>query len=167
MWLTGGHYLGYRWSAPYRKWLALWPPGQCRRLSGVWSCRWRGRWCKGRGQSCPRLLIGYPEVWSPGGHKHINKHRLRRRMHYSRWFESHLDELLRDEQSLWGDLVKGVSHAGHHGRHKGGDVGVEGVSGVRHHDDVEARQSVDLQVGAAGLIVQREDDTSDIKTITG
>lgn len=74
-------------------------------------------------------------------------------------FDSHLDELLGDEQSLGGDLIEGVSHARHHGRDQGGDVGVEGVSGMRDHDDVETRQRVDFEVGAARLIVQREDDT--------
>lgn len=58
--------------------------------------------------------------------------------------DSHLDELLGDEQSLGGDLVKGVSHACHHGRDEGGDVGVEGVSGVRDHDDVEAGQGINF-----------------------
>lgn len=71
---------------------------------------------------------------------------------------AHLDQLLRHQQSLRGDLVEGVSHARHHGRHQGGHVGVEGMGGVRDHDDVQAGQRVDLQVGAAGLVVQREDD---------
>lgn len=71
---------------------------------------------------------------------------------------SHLDELLGDQQSLGGDLVEGVAHACHHGRNQGGDVGVEGMGGMRDHDDVEARQGVDLQVGAARLVVEREDD---------
>lgn len=162
--LTGGRYLGYRWSVPYRKWPVLWPPGRCRRLSGVWSCRWTGRWCRGRGQSCPSSLIGYPGVWSPGeDRKHISKCSLWHRILCSRRFHSHLDELLGNKQRLRGDLVKGVSHAGHHGRHEGGDVGVEGVSGMRDHDDVEAGESVDLQVGAARLVVEREDDTWSIK----
>lgn len=59
-------------------------------------------------------------------------------------FDSHLDELLGDEQSLRGDLVKGVSHASHHGRDEGRNVGVEGVSRVCDHDDVEAGQGVDF-----------------------
>lgn len=72
---------------------------------------------------------------------------------------AHLYELLRDEQGLRGDLVEGVSHAGHHGRDKSGDVSVEGVGGMRDHDDVKACQGIDFQVGAAGFIVQGEDDT--------
>lgn len=73
--------------------------------------------------------------------------------------ESHLDKLLGDEQSLGGDLVKGVSHARYHGWDEGGDMGVEGVSGMCDHDDVETCQGVDFEVGAARLIVEREDDT--------
>lgn len=71
---------------------------------------------------------------------------------------AHLDQLLRHQQRLRGDFVEGVAHARHHGRHQGGHVGVEGVGGVRDHDDVQAGQRVDLQVGAARLVVQREDD---------
>lgn len=73
-------------------------------------------------------------------------------------FDCHLHELLSDEQGLGRDLIKGVSHACHDGRDEGGNMGVEGVSGVSDHDDVEAGQGVDLQVGAARLVVQREDD---------
>lgn len=60
------------------------------------------------------------------------------------WLDAHLDELLGDEQSLRGDLVKGVSHTCHHGRDEGGDVGVEGVSRVCDHDDVETGQGIDF-----------------------
>lgn len=73
--------------------------------------------------------------------------------------DSHLDKLLGDKQSLRRDLIKGVSHTCHHGRDKGGDMGMEGMSRMRDHDDVEARQRIYLQVGAARLIIQREDDT--------
>lgn len=38
-------------------------------------------------------------------------------------------------------------------------MGVEGVSGMRDHDDVETGQGVDFEVGAARLIIEREDDT--------
>ena len=73
--MNWGCYLGYRWSVPYRRWLALWPPGRCRLLSGVWSYRWRGRWCRGRGRSYPGPLIGCQEVGSPGKDRTVNSSR--------------------------------------------------------------------------------------------
>lgn len=58
--------------------------------------------------------------------------------------DSHLDELLRDQQSLRGNLVKGVSHTCHHGWNEGRDMSVEGMSGMCDNDDVETGQGVDL-----------------------
>lgn len=75
------------------------------------------------------------------------------------WSDSHLDKLLGDEERLRGDLIKGIPNARHHRGDEGGDVGVESVSGVSDHDDVETSQGVDFQVGAARFIVQGEDDT--------